>query len=104
MRISFPRVLGFSENWRPKKLVENPNSSQHRLLCFTVDFTERYRQGVHVRLLRSFAVPMEDEGVDMEEMANEEYGWEGAEGVVGGSGIEFWRILRAMLSNKRRSL
>lgn len=94
-------VFGFSENWGPK--VGSPSSQQELQYC-TVHLTERYRRGVHVGLLGLFAVPMEDEEVDMEEMTNEEYGWEGAEGVVGWSGSEFWRILRAMVSNRRRSL
>jgi hypothetical protein len=34
-------------------------------------------------LLRSFIVAIEDKGVDIEDMNNKEYGWEGAEGVVG---------------------
>jgi hypothetical protein len=66
--------------------------------------TERYHRGVYVGLLRSFAVAMEDEGVDMEEMANEKYGWEGTQGVVGWSGTGFLRIMRDMVSNRRRSL
>ena len=99
-RISFPRVFGFSEIKGPK--VGSPSSQQQPQYC-TVHPTERYRGGVHVGLLRSFAVAMEDKGVDMEEMTNEEYGWEGSEGVVGWSGSEFWRISRQMISDRRRS-